>query len=111
MKHNIKSPLAFGVYDATPAFKAIEQHSCVCYVDDMGLVAVTGKAGDKESENYAEMFALAPEMIDALIQAESALFYADTEGMTEETAKDVAAAWVKVRELLEKFRPFLEVTK
>jgi hypothetical protein len=68
--------LAYGVYDATPNFQSIPQHSCVCFADDMGLVATTGPAGDKESEEYAELFAKAPivalaarEMLDAIISA------------------------------------------
>lgn len=58
--------LAFGVYPATAEFRKIENHSCVCYEDDLGLVAVTGPAGDEESEKYAELFAAAPEMLEAL---------------------------------------------
>lgn len=63
---NSNRELAFGVYEATPAFRSIEQHSCVCYADDMGLVAVTGPADDKESQEYAELFAQAPAMKKAL---------------------------------------------
>ena len=51
--------LSYGVYNATDNFKSIAQHSCVCFADDMGLVATTGPAGDKESEQYAELFAKA----------------------------------------------------
>ncbi len=61
-----KRKLAFGVYEASPEFQEISQHSCVCYEDDLGLVALTGPAGDKESEEYAELFSAAPEMLDAL---------------------------------------------
>lgn len=58
--------LSFGVYEATEDFRKIKEHSCVCYEDDLGLVAVTGLAGDEESEKYAELFAAAPEMLEAL---------------------------------------------
>lgn len=54
-----------GVYEVTDAFRAIEQHACVCF-DDMGLVAVTGRADDEESQKYADLFAAAPEMLERL---------------------------------------------
>ena len=57
--------LNFGVYEATDAFRSITQHSCVCF-DDMGLVAVTGPADDRESQKYAELFAAAPDLLKAL---------------------------------------------
>jgi hypothetical protein len=57
--------LNFGVYEATDNFRAIQQHSCVCF-DDMGLVAVTGPAEDKEAQEYAELFAAAPDLLAAL---------------------------------------------
>lgn len=62
MSENLSRPLAFGVYYATPEFKAIEQHACVCFADDMGLVATKGPASDSESELYAERFAAMPEL-------------------------------------------------
>ena len=57
--------LNFGVYETTDAFRSIKQHSCVCF-DDMGLVAVTGPADDKDAQKYAELFAAAPDMLSAL---------------------------------------------
>lgn len=33
--------------------------------DDLGLVAVTGRAGDQQSERYAELFAAAPALLAA----------------------------------------------
>ncbi len=67
LKSRIKTrKLAYGVYEATPALAEVLQHSCVCYADDKGLVAVTGPAGDEEGEKYAELFAAAPEMLEAL---------------------------------------------
>jgi hypothetical protein len=59
-----KKHLNVGVYETTETFKAIEKHSCVCF-DDMTLVAVTGPAEDKESQEYAELFAAAPELLEA----------------------------------------------
>jgi len=61
--------LSVGVYDATDNFKSIDRHSCVCYADTLGLVAVTGPAGDKESEKYADLFAEAPNLLEALEEA------------------------------------------
>ena len=57
--------LNFGVYKATDTFRAIEEHSCVCF-DDMTLVAVTGPASDQEAQKYAELFAAAPDLLKAL---------------------------------------------
>lgn len=55
----LKKTLKFGIYRATPEFRSIELHSCVCY-EDLGLVAVTGPANDELSQAYAELFANAP---------------------------------------------------
>jgi hypothetical protein len=60
--------LNFGVYKTTESFKAIKEHSCVCF-DDMTLVAVTGPAEDKESQKYSELFAAAPDLLKALKSA------------------------------------------
>lgn len=51
-----------GEYVATDNFKSIEKHASVCF-EDGGLVAVTGKADDRESQLYAAMFADAPAML------------------------------------------------
>ena len=53
--------IAFGIYSATDTFRAIDQHSCVCFADDMGLIAVTGRADDKEAQRWSEFIAAAPE--------------------------------------------------
>ena len=52
-------------YVPTKLFKNIRLHTAVCF-DDMNLVAVTGPAGDKESLAYAQLFAAAPELLEAL---------------------------------------------
>ena len=65
-----KKHLNYGVYETTDSFRAIEKHSCVCF-DDMGLVAVTGPAEDKEAQEYAELFAKAPEMAEHIAQLEA----------------------------------------
>lgn len=51
-----------GEYIATKNFKAIEKHASVCF-EDGTLVAVTGKADDRQSQLYAAMFADAPSML------------------------------------------------
>jgi len=61
-----KRKLTVGVYYPTDAFKALTEHSCVCFEDDMGLVAVTGPARDRESQEYADLFSAAPELLAAL---------------------------------------------
>lgn len=71
MNNQNDRPLAFGVYETTPAFQAIQQHSCVCYADDLGLVAVTGPADDPESQRLAELLAASPQLRAELIKAES----------------------------------------
>lgn len=65
MSNQNNRPLTFGVYETTPAFQAIPKHSCVCYADDRGLVAVTGPADDPESQRLSELFAAAPELLAA----------------------------------------------
>lgn len=100
MAHNINSPLAFGVYDASQSFRAIEQHSCVCFADDMGVVAVTGKAGDEESEKYAELFAKVPEMRSLL---QDYISHFDNPNWSAGAVKEwVNSEWIpSVRELLD----------
>lgn len=60
-----KEPLAVGVYETTPRFRAVAEHACVVTADNRAVVAVTGKAGDAESEVYAELFAAAPDLLEA----------------------------------------------
>lgn len=62
----IKRPLTVGQYEPTPAFRQITNHSCVCYADDLGLVALTGPADDVESQKHAALFAAAPDLLETL---------------------------------------------
>lgn len=55
--------MTVGQYTPTDSFKNIPSHSCVCYADDMGLVAVTGPAGDLESQQCADLFSASPELL------------------------------------------------
>lgn len=60
--HLASRKLFHGEYVATDYFRSIEKHTSVCF-EDGGLVAVTGKAGDRESQLYAALFADAPAML------------------------------------------------
>ena len=64
--------LNVAIYDTTDTFRAISQHAAVCF-DDMTLVAVTGPADDKESQEYATLFAASHKMLAALEGAEACL--------------------------------------
>lgn len=59
-----------GQYTPSENFKQIANHSCVCRKDDMGLIAITGPAEDLESQKMADLFAAAPEMLEALKELE-----------------------------------------
>jgi hypothetical protein len=63
---NAARPLAVALYAPSDNFKAIPEYTAVCFADNMGLVAVTGPADNKPSEDYAHLFALSPELRDAL---------------------------------------------
>ena len=54
-----------GQYSLSEAFKSHENHSCVCK-PDLGLIAVTGPADDRESQMQSDLFAAAPKMLQAL---------------------------------------------
>lgn len=64
-----------GQYNPSETFKQIINHSCVCR-PDLGLVAVTGRAEDLESQKMADLFAAAP---DLLVAAKVALAWANGE--------------------------------
>ena len=64
--------LWYGEYVATDNFKAIEKHASVCF-EDGALVAVTGRADDRESQLYAAMFADAPAMLLEVAKLREAL--------------------------------------
>ncbi len=88
--------LGFGIYETTAEFRKIGLHSCVCFKDDLGVVAVTGLAGDLESEQYAELFSVAPQMLDALETMEK--FWADP------NFNDISVCVEKVRDVLNKIK-------
>ena len=53
--------LKVGMYQTITAFRAIQQHTCV-HAKDRTVIAVTGKYGDKNAEQYAHLFAIAPQL-------------------------------------------------
>jgi hypothetical protein len=61
-----------GEYIATDNFRKIEKHASVCF-EDGALVAVTGKADDRESQLYAALFADAPAMLLEVARLREAL--------------------------------------
>ena len=68
-----KRPISVGVYDATDAFRAIDQHSCVCFADDMTLIATTGRADDPTAQAWSDLIAAAPDLLAALKETHAAL--------------------------------------
>ncbi len=57
--------LAVGYYTPTTKFLQIPEHTAVMDAETRGLVAVTGPAHDPESHAYAQLFAAAPELLEA----------------------------------------------
>ncbi len=66
-------PITVGVYDTTDAFRAIGQHSCVCFADDMSLIAVTGRSNDPVAQRWSALIAAAPKLLECLRVAAVAL--------------------------------------
>lgn len=58
--------LAVGFYKPTDTFREIEEHTAIMNTDTLGLVALTGRAHDKESEEIAHLFSAAPELLTEL---------------------------------------------
>lgn len=52
------------VYHTTEEFRSIDRHCCIARQDG-SLVAVCGPAGDAESQQYADLFSAAPELLAA----------------------------------------------
>lgn len=88
--------LAYGVYNTTDHFRSIPQHSCVCFTDDLGLVAVTGPAGDPQSERYAEFFAAAPALLVASARLVAAL---DTINVADESGEMGTLDWDEIKKM------------
>ena len=56
-------------YLTTPAFAAVGEPTAVCREEDMQLIAVTGPADHRESEEHARLMAAAPRMRGAIEEA------------------------------------------
>ena len=61
--------LTVGEYRSTADFIKIRMHVAVMEVGTNKLIAITGPQGDYESEAYAKLFAAAPELLAAAIEA------------------------------------------
>lgn len=59
-----------GVYEATEGFRRIRQHACVCDSETMDLIAVLGRAEDRQSQVDADLVAASPDLLAAAILAE-----------------------------------------
>lgn len=64
--NDLTRPLAVDTYVSTRAFQSIGIHACVCFADDAGLVATTGRAEEPLNAAYARLFAAAPALLAAL---------------------------------------------
>lgn len=74
--------LAVGFYTPSQRFKDMPEMTAVFFEDNMQLVATVGPSHDPESEEYAQLFAAAPELaaakadlLKALVAAEIQLQY------------------------------------
>ncbi len=77
-----------GEYVPTDSFRAIRAHTVVCGAHDGELIAITGPAPDRKSEEDARLFAKAPILRDAVTEA---LGHLDA-GETEEAVRVLEAA-------------------
>lgn len=57
-----KGPFAVGQYQPSPAFKAIESHSCVTDAATGMLICLTGPADCRQSQVDADLFSAAPDL-------------------------------------------------
>lgn len=70
----MKEKLTTGFYRPTDSFKSIPEHIAVMFEDTQTLVAIVGAADDDpdnltETNEYAELFAAAPETLQKLSHA------------------------------------------
>lgn len=63
-------PWSVGVYEATEGFRQIRQHACVCDPETLALIAVLGRAEDRQSQIDADLVAAAPDLLQAAMIAE-----------------------------------------
>lgn len=94
-----------GEYVATDRFRSIERHASVCFDNGM-LVAVTGPAGDRESQLYAALFADAPAMLNEIVRLRAALEIAISALSDESISRsDRLQKALRVRAMLHSARP------
>lgn len=87
---NISESLVVMEYTTTPRFRQIERHTAVARADG-SLVAVTGPAGDAESEAYARRFAASS---DLLVACKAFLSWYDGLLQEDEAAANEHTEWV-----------------
>jgi len=58
-------PWVVGQYEQTIEFLNIRNHACV-YLPDMALIALTGRADDRQAQIDADLIAAAPDLLAAL---------------------------------------------
>lgn len=103
--------LAVGFYVPSENFKNMSEMTAVFFEDDMGLVATTGPANDAESEEYARLFAQAPQLkqvnellIKTLEKAErqlNAIWLAEISNMkkyNQETARSNPLIFARIKD-------------
>lgn len=102
--------LEVALYTPTVGFQRIREHVAVCYADDHGLVALTGSADEEveESKRYANLFAAAPELLEALKFCRSVMVANGIWELSEQIAYDKAAAAINKAEAAT--APIIEAT-
>lgn len=104
MKHT-PGPWAVGVYESTDAFRSIAQHACVCDPETLALIAVTGRADDRQSQVDADLIAAAPELLAACKSALTAMRQmrdGQPAAWAEMVTPEVATAWDSLKAAIAK---------
>jgi hypothetical protein len=90
--------MTIGFYHPTESFKSIPEHIAVMWEDDQTLVAIVGASDDDpdhvtESQEYAELFAAAPETLQKLSHAlaQIASLYSANKSMQEDAVQNTYA--------------------
>ncbi len=106
--------LTTGFYRPTESYKSIPEHIAVCFEDDLTLVAVVGASDDDpdhvtESNEYAALFAAAPETLQKLSHALATIanLTAFNESMQTDARKNtetIRAQAAEIARLTEKVR-------
>lgn len=51
-----------GQYKPSDSFKTIDNHSCVCKQNDLGLISLSGAADDEDSQKLSDLISQAPKL-------------------------------------------------